>query len=522
MLLFNVNGQTLTRTDKFNPATDSVEYLKAQFTFTGSDWSGKGKTALFRVGDLTYPSVLNSGNTCVVPWEALVGNDNLPYQMHGHNMHVSLMGESGTVRITTNEIAVKLAASGYGDMATPADPTETVYQQILTNYGEALAQTEAARAELASARNTFANAIKGNLSGAVVTADDVSPVEHKPVVKVRSKNLFLCMVAGKTTTMAGVTFTYNVDGSVKLQGTATSSSNFSAGEVYLDDGVYYLCDFAAGDFPDNFQARIQIYSESTGKSIATLNNFTSTMVGGGDSFLDAGWYQCRIRIEGGHTYNCTLYPTLFKAEPPTEYIPNVSDLTLATVDCCGKNLFKVVPTTVSGVTISKKDDYFVLNGTATASNNFVVSIGHLPAGTYTLSANNPRHNGLDWSLVDVYSADPYSIIAVKDNASDGKTTAQLADSAEYLCRIRIENGKTYGNFIIKPQLEVGDVASNYEAYVEPTTHTPAADGTVEGITSLSPNMTILTDTEGVIVECEYTRDTNKVIDKIITALGGTV
>lgn len=55
--------------------------------------------------------------------------------------------------------------------------------------------------------------------------------------------------------------------------------------------------------------------------------------------------------------------------------------------------------------------------------------------------------------------------------------------------------------------------------------TPSSDGTVEGITSLSPVMTLLTDTEGVTIECEYIKDTGKVIDnltKAVVALGGVV
>jgi len=40
MLLFEVSGQSLKRTDRFDPATDSQEYLKAKFTFNSSDWSG--------------------------------------------------------------------------------------------------------------------------------------------------------------------------------------------------------------------------------------------------------------------------------------------------------------------------------------------------------------------------------------------------------------------------------------------------------------------------------------------------
>ena len=62
---------------------------------------------------------------------------------------------------------------------------------------------------------------------------------------------------------------------------------------------------------------------------------------------------------------------------------------------------------------------------------------------------------------------------------------------------------------IKCQLEIGTVKTDYEPYVEPTEYTPTADGTVNGVTSLYPNTTLTTDTEGVIIDCEYNKDTNK-------------
>lgn len=74
-------------------------------------------------------------------------------------------------------------------------------------------------------------------------------------------------------------------------------------------------------------------------------------------------------------------------------------------------------------------------------------------------------------------------------------------------------------------LEVGESVTDYEPYKEETEHTPSSDGAISGITSLSPSMTILTDTEDVTIECEYNRDTNKVIESLIKAiedLGGTV
>lgn len=409
--------------------------------------------------------------------------------------------------------------------AAAAAATTAAQDQVAAKAAEALATIPDDYSAMAAKVNEFANAIKGRLSGAIVRADDVSPVEHFPVVRVRSKNLFTCLEAGKSVTMAGVTFTCNDDGSITLQGTATDNSNFSTGEVYLEGGIYGLCDFAEGVFPNDNQARVQVYSITTGLSIATRNDSESDFVAGLGSTLTAAWHQCRIRVEAGHTYDCKLYPTLFKDEQPTEYVPHVADLTAVKVRQTGKNLFKVVPNTINGVTLSQQGDYFVLNGTATASNNFVVLIGKLPPGEYTLSANNPSNNGLEWSLIDVFSSSPYCILSVKDNANNGRATGRLDADADYLCRIRIENGKTYNNFIIKPQLELGSVATEYEAHKAVTEFTPLEDGSVPGVTSLAPTMSLLTDTAGVTITAEYNRDTNQVVQKLIaaiTAMGGTV
>ena len=47
-------------------------------------------------------------------------------------------------------------------------------------------------------------------------------------------------------------------------------------------------------------------------------------------------------------------------------------------------------------------------------------------------------------------------------------------------------------------------------------YTPNADGTVSGITSLSPTMTIITDNADAIIECEYNKDTNTVVNEVKT------
>ena len=52
----------------------------------------------------------------------------------------------------------------------------------------------------------------------------------------------------------------------------------------------------------------------------------------------------------------------------------------------------------------------------------------------------------------------------------------------------------------------------------PTEYTPNADGTVNGVTSLYPNTTLMTDTEGVIIDCEYNRDINKAFAALEAAI----
>ena len=83
----------------------------------------------------------------------------------------------------------------------------------------------------------------------------------------------------------------------------------------------------------------------------------------------------------------------------------------------------------------------------------------------------------------------------------------------------------FNNFKCRIQFELNSKPTDFEKFKELSDYNPSSDGTISGLTSVSPCMTILTDTEGAIVECEYNRDTNKVIEKLtnaIIALGGTV
>ena len=73
-------------------------------------------------------------------------------------------------------------------------------------------------------------------------------------------------------------------------------------------------------------------------------------------------------------------------------------------------------------------------------------------------------------------------------------------------------------------LEASQTATEYEPY-KGSEYIPSADGTVNGVTSLYPNTTLMTDTDGVLIDCEYNRDINKAFAELqaaIISLGGNV
>jgi hypothetical protein len=66
---------------------------------------------------------------------------------------------------------------------------------------------------------------------------------------------------------------------------------------------------------------------------------------------------------------------------------------------------------------------------------------------------------------------------------------------------------------------------NYEPYIEPTEYTPDADGVVQGVTSLYPSTTLMTDTSGAMIDVTYNKDINKAFEElknVILSLGGNV
>lgn len=108
--------------------SDSVLFEKIGFDFPES-WNGYTKTAVFRNGETTVSVVLDKSselctgeNECYIPYEVI----------KTPQFTVSVFGVSSESRATTQQVSIKVTESGYGTGDTPAEPTPTQYEQLVS------------------------------------------------------------------------------------------------------------------------------------------------------------------------------------------------------------------------------------------------------------------------------------------------------------------------------------------------------------------------------------------------------
>ena len=212
----------------------------------------------------------------------------------------------------------------------------------------------------------------------------------------------------------------------------------------------------------------------------------------------------------------------------------VTDLTAVKVTRCGKNLiplpYSQLPigtTTLNGIEFTVYEDGSILmNGTATTGfsrylyNNkqdlLGLRAGDIITGSKWVSDDSQIANfNLTFNYYNIDGDMKEGVINLGAYHRN-LTTTITEDYVGWGIYIYISSGKTFDNLLIKPQLELGKTATDYEPYVESTEYTPNADGTVNGVTSLYPNTTLMTNTDGVIIDCEYlTNNYKPVLDNRI-------
>ena len=182
----------------------------------------------------------------------------------------------------------------------------------------------------------------------------------------------------------------------------------------------------------------------------------------------------RLNISKGKTVNEIIKPMLEEGSIPHDYVPYGSWLK---VKDTGKNKLEFVDGAYShnGITAVVKDAIITLNGTETATSFITIN----NVFNYTFKANQKYTIGFNNKTLISNTGAKFRFSknggneVVKDfyfnNINSSQTFYFTKDTEVEWIQIRTGVNITYDNFIIKPQLEKGSTATEYEPYQEQST-----------------------------------------------------
>lgn len=370
-----------------------------------------------------------------------------------------------------------------------------------------------------------ANALRGTTSGSAIRLTDVSPNEHTLGVKVSSKNLWQHTQNGypnlvsydattnvytlKATDNAGYTNPVHILPNPIPKGTTvtiTVRCISGQGKATAIGGYHYTGVRSwQGSiiFPSNTDLADKVFTQTftTTDTVEQFYIFHNT----GSAITED--VKFTVQYELGSI--------------ATAYTPYISDLTAVNVTACGKNLFNNSLLSDWGLTLT--NNKYV--GSVSTLANKDIGTNFKENAQYTLSIKGFTCTANNTSLlVNISYTDGTTITGIRFNSTEEKTytyTSSAGKTVNYI-ECTFYNGDTITISYI--QLEEGTTATPYEPY-QGQAYTPTATGTVEDVTSISPDMTLMTDTAGITIDCEYNRDINKAfaeLQQAIISSGGNI
>ena len=212
------------------------------------------------------------------------------------------------------------------DEARSAIGDASIYARMAFDEAEKAAESARNAAQNAvDVKKNCANALRGQLFGASVSADDVSPLPHELDVKVKSKNIFPNSYTNKgtvTSNSGGIEITYNSDGSIVCNGTVSESGLFHTaialnGSVVTEREAVFSTN-AGGNAPSGTKILIEVIRPDG----VTSHSSNGTKLQKGTSIT-------RVYIAGnaGAVYDNYIFkPQLEYGTVPTEFTPPSIDV----------------------------------------------------------------------------------------------------------------------------------------------------------------------------------------------------
>lgn len=398
----------------------------------------------------------------------------------------------------------------------------------------------------------LADDLKTTVSGSAIRVDDVNSIEHKLGVRVKSKNLAIDLKDREDIAIAsGPTLEKPITGTKLFKGIAANGYASSGNIVAFrnENGVitYITSNTAYGIGIDVEVQGGKTYTISA--KTVSVSSYVVWRVG----FYKDGLSHSYVTMQTTFTVpeECnqvivSIHPALdneeisfsdFQLEPDstaTPYTPFISDFSGVEVSRYGKSLIDFPVTTL----VNNKWDN---NGTSFGRE--FVNVSHLRNKTITFQVfvdvtnidenNSPNYtNCYGCAMLWFYNSDNTNAISsysgnfiyYSQKSGISKITVKVPDieGVTALLGSRISfygytTTEALGEDYIKisnPMVELG-TATEYEPYKEPQTVTANAEGIVEGLTSLAPTMTLIPNSNEVIIEMEYFRDIDLALENQI-------
>ena len=352
--------------------------------------------------------------------------------------------------------------------------------------------------------NNVANAIKRTAKGNVVSVSDVSPIEHDVQVKLTSdiltdfsnikvkrhgKNLYPGITnAAYNSSNNNVAFEVTQNGGIKLEGTASGLVIININVIDLPNGTYTASTSLQG--------------------VSAWAFFTDGEYTGGSPFTITDTRKIRllqIRIPNEITVSDVCYYQIEEGTVPTEYEPYIEPMEYsvnADGTIGGEN--SVIYTESDGnnfVTYTKVEDADPDYGYLTFDTSLMGNAKALRL-TAKLQTASPTFV-YDFSFTRGVTADSYG------TATDIYTDETYPITADAVV-ISVENGMPEKLY-----------TTGAESLIKYTAELIFEGDTT--IKSIYPSMSLLTDTDGVLIDVEYNRDINKAfaeLQEAIINLGG--
>lgn len=464
-----------------NTVSDSVKYETMKFKFP-KEWNGYEKTAVFRYGDEIYNVVLDKDNDLYISDDECY----IPHEVIKSPMFtVSLFAIKGDSKATTAQAAITVKQSGYALGDEPSDPTPDEYQQLVNIY-------EATKAVAQSVRDDADNGLfkgekgdKGDKGEQGIQGEKGDTGEQGPQGIQGPKG-----DQGEQ----GIQGVQGEQGIQGIQGERGDKGDKGDAFTY-DDFTEEQLDALKGEKGEQGDVNTEYLHNNF--ALAIRNTLSGSTVSAND--VSSVEHNLTVKLSSD----------------------TITDFSGISVSRHGKNLLSVMG--IWGTVINNAQPIYMKKGetytfsmesdyTAWRLMFFGTDINRTP---FERSEDNGNND--DYYMDGMYTGGVGRLQDTMNRTGNTRTYLCNRDcvvNAIALWNAANETDKTYSNY----QLELGSSATDYEPYIDSQTVTANADGTVEGLTSVSPNMTVTTDTEGVIIDCTYNADTKMYIDNKIAEL----